>query len=295
MPRKNHHQSQLMLAPFSQGRFSEGYRRSALASPLALPQGVPLSAPPSEPMPLPLRRRHRPKRARADKKAAEQRPAIADMAPEDRPRERLLRSGAAALSDAELLAVLLRSGRPGRSVLAMADDFLAACGGLRGLMSCDLDIAKGQKLGNAQSASLLAAVEIGRRLSRHAVPSELLEDPAVVARYLYLRYSRIDQEVMGALFLDVHNRRVGETECFRGTLMRMIVEPRPILREAMRRNAHGILLFHHHPSGDPTPSEEDFAFTLRMCESCDAVGFELLDHLVVGGDRWVSLRRLRPW
>lgn len=253
------------------------------------------SAPASEPMPLPLRRRHRPQRLRRETPKVDQRPAIAAMAEEDRPRERLLRSGAAALSDAELLAVLLRSGRPGRSVLTIADEFLAGCGGLRGLLACDRDVAKGQKLGDAQTASLLAAVEIGRRLSRHPLPSELLEDPAIVARYLYLRYGRGHQEVMGALFLDAHNRRVGETECFRGTLMRMLVEPRTILFEAMRRNAHGILLFHVHPSGDPTPSEEDRIFTVRMRECCEIMGFELLDHLVLGGERWVSLRRLRPW
>ena len=247
------------------------------------------------PMPLPLRRRSRPRRLRQETKKIEERPPIAAMPTEDRPRERLLRSGASALSDAELVAVLLRSGRPGRSVLAMADDFLAACGGLAGLSTCNLEVAKAQKLGDVQAASLLAAVEIGRRLARHAVPALLLEDPAVVARYLYLKYGRGDQEVMGALFLDVHNRHVGECELFRGTLMKMVVEPRPILREAMRRNAQGILLFHHHPSGDPTPSREDQNFTERMRVCCETMGFELLDHLVLGGDRWVSLRRLRPW
>lgn len=247
------------------------------------------------PMPLPLRRRRRPRRLRQETKVSEPRPSIADMPLADRPRERLLRSGAAALSDAELVAVLLRSGRPGRSVLAMAEDFLAACGGLASLSTCNLEIAKGQKLGDVQAASLLAAIEIGRRLARHAVPAELLEDPAIVARYLYLKYGRGDQEVMGALYLDVHNRHVGESECFRGTLMKMVVEPRPILREAMKRNAHGILLFHHHPSGDPTPSREDLNFTERMRLCCETMGFELLDHLILGGDRWVSLRRLRPW
>lgn len=247
------------------------------------------------PLPLPLRRRRRPQRLRREPAREPGRPAIADLAPEDRPRERLLRSGAAALSDAELLAVLLRSGRPGRSVLTIADQLLEACGGLRGLGTCDRDVAKGQKLGDVQAATVLAAVEIGRRLARHAVPVELLEDPAIVARYLYTRYGRSDQEVMGAIFLDVHNRRVGETECFRGTLMRMAVEPLPILREAIRRNARGILLFHVHPSGDPTPSQEDRNFTARMCACCETMGFELLDHLILGGERWVSLRRLRPW
>ncbi len=245
-------------------------------------------------LPLPLRRR-RPRRQRREPALPAARPPMAEVAPEDRPRERLLRGGTAGLSDAELLAVLLRSGRPGLPVLTLADDLLAACGGLRGLSACDPEMARGQRLGPAQAATVLAAVEIGRRMARHAVPPELLADPAIVARYLYLRYGRGDQEVMGAIFLDAHNRRVGETECFRGTLVRMAVEPQPILREAICRNARGILLFHVHPSGDPTPSEEDRIFTTRMSQACTQVGCELLDHLVLGGDRWVSLRRLRPW
>jgi DNA repair protein RadC len=180
-------------------------------------------------------------------------------------------------------------------VLAIADDFLAACGGLAGLAGCDLDVIRGQKLGAAQAASLMAAVELGRRLARGALPPEPLEDPARVARHLYLRYHRLDQEVMGALYLDSRHRRVGESELFRGTWARMLVEPRPILREAIRRNAQGILLFHLHPSGDPTPSQEDKVFTERMRRCCEHMGFDLLDHLILGGERWLSLRRLVPW
>lgn len=263
---------------------------SATTAPLGLPAD--LTAPP---LPLPLRPRRRPARQRPAHPPPTTRPAISAIPPDDRPRERLLRSGAGSLSDAELLAVLLRSGRPGRSVLAIADEFLDACGGLRGLAGCDLDVARSQRLGAAQAASLLAAVELGRRLARNAMPPELLEDPARVARYLYLRYHRLDQEVMGALFLDARHRRVGESEFFRGTWARMLVEPRPILREAIRRNAQGILLFHLHPSGDPTPSEEDKVFTERMRHCCAHMGFDLLDHLILAGEHWLSLRRLVPW
>lgn len=265
------------------------------AAPFPAPAGGHAEGPGSEALPLPLRRRRRPARQRPAHTPPEARPAMAAIPPEDRPRERLLRGGAGGLSDAELLAVLLRSGRPGRSVLAIADDFLAACGGLDGLAGCDLDVAKGQKLGSAQAASILAAVELGRRLALNAVPPELLENPARVARHLYLRYHRWGQEVMGALFLDARHRRVGESELFRGTWARMLVEPRPILREAIRRNAQGILLFHLHPSGDPTPSEEDKVFTERMRQCCAHMGFDLLDHLILAGEHWLSLRRLVPW
>ncbi len=116
----------------------------------------------------------------------------------------------------------------------------------------------------------------------------------MVARYLHLRHARVNQEILGALFLDVHRRVVGDVECFRGVSTRVAVEPRPILREAVLRNAAGIVLFHKHPSGDPTPSEEDLRFTARMKEACESLSLELLDHLILCGDRWTSIRWTGP-
>lgn len=209
---------------------------------------------------------------------------------------RLLSRGASALSEPELIAILVSKGQSGQqSTLDCAQALLDACGGASGLLSCDVSVAKAQLLDDLQAAAVLAAVELCRRIAAAAAPAELLEDPAHVARYLYLHRTRVNQEVLGALFLDVHNRLAGQIDFFLGIHKRVIVEPQPILREAIRRNANSVLLFHNHPSGDPTPSSEDYDFTERMRMACDLMGIPLVDHLVLSGSRWFSIRRLRPW
>ncbi len=216
---------------------------------------------------------------------------------EDRPRERLLRCGSAALSDSELLAVLLRTGRKGRSAVAMARDLLAEHGGLSGLLNASPAGLRRPGLAAAKAATLLAAVEVGRRLARAQVDRRrLLDQPSVVAAYLALRYCAPDQEVMGALFLDVRHRLIAESDIFRGTLRRAAVEPRAILKEALLTSASGLILFHTHPSGDPSPSAEDLLFTRRMAKAGEVLGVVLVDHLILGGSgRWVSLQRRGAW
>lgn len=216
----------------------------------------------------------------------------------ERPRERLLDHGARSLSDAELIAVLLRTGRTGASASDLARELLDTCGGLAGLEGAVPIALRRVGLGPAKAASLLAAVEIARRLARERLPSNepLLARPADVARYLSLRFRERDQEVVGALFLDSRHRWLGEREIFRGTLQRAAVEPREILKEALLRGAAGVVLFHTHPSGDPSPSLEDFAFTRRMVEASGVVGIDFVDHLVLGTEgRWSSIRERRPW
>jgi DNA repair protein RadC len=221
---------------------------------------------------------------------------IRELPAGERPRERLLRQGGSSLSDSELLAVLLRTGRAGVSVLQMAMDALRESGGLTGLLTATPHSLRRSGLGPAKAATLLAAVEIGRRLAREQLDSEPLSRPADVARYLALRYHTCDQEVMGALFLDARGRLLGEREMFRGTLSRMTVEPREILRECLQRGAAAIYLFHTHPSGDPSPSAEDLLFTRRMAEAAEIVGVRLIDHVVLGHrGRWVSLKEKSAW
>jgi DNA repair protein RadC len=221
---------------------------------------------------------------------------IRELPPAERPRERLLRQGGSSLADSELLAVLLRTGRAGVSALQMAMDVLRENGGLTGLLTATPHSLRRSGLGPAKAAALLAAVEIGRRLAREQLDSEPLSRPADVARYLALRYHTCDQEVMGALFLDARGRLLGEREMFRGTLSRMSVEPREILRECLQRGAAAIYLFHTHPSGDPSPSAEDLLFTRRMAEAAEIVGLRLIDHIVLGHrGRWVSLKEKSAW
>ena len=222
---------------------------------------------------------------------------LKNLPPEERPRERILSSGAASLSDAELLAVLLRTGRPGQSAIEMGQELLAERGGLGGLLRSDGARLSRPGLGPAKAATVLAAVELGRRLARARMPRrDLLDQPDAVACYLGMRYCQQDQEVMGALYLDVRNRLIAESDIYRGTLARAAVEPRAILKEGLLRSASGFILFHTHPSGDPTPSAEDLSFTRRLAEAGELLGVRLIDHLILGSTgRWVSLGRRGAW
>lgn len=217
--------------------------------------------------------------------------------PEGLPRERLLRHGAGALSEPELLAVLLRTGARGRSAHQLAGEVLQCHGGISGLRHASAESLQRPGLGPAKAASILAASELAVRLTRTELPERAsLHRPERAARYLSLRYAAFDQEVMGALYLDTRSRLIAEREVYRGTLSRAAVEPRGLLRPALLLGASALLVFHTHPSGDPSPSAEDFAFTRRMVEASQVVGVQLLDHLVLGSpNRWVSLRSEGAW
>ena len=222
---------------------------------------------------------------------------IKEIPEDERPRERLVAKGSEALSDAELVALLLRSGHPGCSALQMAGNLLREHGGLSGLVGAQVAGLRRFGLGDAKAAALLAAVEVGRRLAHQQLPArQPLARPAEVARYLVLRYQQRDQEVMGALFLDIRHGLLGDQEIFRGTLCRAEVEPRGILKECLLRGAAGVVVFHTHPSGDPTPSDADLQFTRRMAYAATLVGVELVDHLVLGAiGFWVSLKERGGW
>ena len=222
---------------------------------------------------------------------------IRELPVSERPRERLLEQGSGALSDAELLAILLRTGHRGTSAVQMARELLEEKGGLGGLLGSTPQMLRRKGLGQAKAAGLVAALEIAGRLARSEVTErEVLSRPSEIARYLHLRYQTRDQEIMGALFLDARNRTLGDREVYRGTLDRAAVEPREVLKECLLRGASGVILFHTHPSGDPTPSADDEAFTLRMAEAAKVVGVRLFDHLVLGGSgRWASLRDQMSW
>lgn len=224
-------------------------------------------------------------------------PKILELPKEARPRERLVESGGAALSDAELIGVLLRTGRPGQSAVDMGQELLDEACGLAGMVQATMASLDRPGLRLAKAATLLSAIEFGRRLARCQLPKrDLLDQPPAVADYLWLRYGKIDQEVMGVLFMDSRNHLRAEREIYRGTQDRIKVEPRAILREALIQRAHSILLFHTHPSGDAEPSMEDLAFTERMKDACRIVGVRLADHMIVGhGGSWVSLKRRGPW
>ena len=208
--------------------------------------------------------------------------------------DRALTFGASALTATELLATLLHRGEPGDLALAKARGLLEAIGGVLGLLTCDSAIARAQQLDPQQSAALLAAVELGRRLAYSAVTSEPLPRQEAVARYIQLVFGRPNQIVFGAIFMDLHHRAVGHLDAFRGTHESVVVDPRPILRAALRHNAHGLLVFRVSPNGDPTISESDVTWAERMRKACKLVDLEFNDYLVFAGERWSSIRRFKP-
>ena len=222
---------------------------------------------------------------------------LRDLAPDERPRERLLRGGGDSLSDAEILSVVLGNG--GRHVcpLELARGLVAEVGDLSGLVGVSPDALRHRGLSAARTGAVLAALELARRLARSEVPDRKpLANPAAAATYLILRYALPNQEVLGALFLDVRNRLIGEGEIFRGTIARTAAEPSSILRPALLSGAVGIVAFHTHPSGDPTPSLEDLEFTRQLSKACEALNLMLHDHLILGStQRWVSLRSWGAW
>ncbi len=213
---------------------------------------------------------------------------LKDLPAVDRPRERLLREGPAALADYELLAIVLGAGRRGESALALAMRLLDKDGldGLRRLGASGLRRVPG--LGPARAAQVMAALELGRRTG--AQPARLrLDEPEQVYDYLRRRLDPHVEELL-ALLLDGRLRLLGEVRVARGGRGGIGILPADVLRPAVQAGAAGVLLAHNHPSGDPRPSKADVATTRQIQEAAQLLGVELVDHLVIGDNSFVSLR-----
>ncbi len=218
---------------------------------------------------------------------------ISDLPSEERPRERLLRLGSGALTNEELVALLLRTGVPGESALARARSLLATQGGLTGLAGMSPEeLSRERGIGPTRAAAISAAVEIARRLPAETLSGrDLLNEPRLVKEFLRQAQADDTQERTGALYLNARNRLLkNDPDIYRGTLDRAVVEPREILRRALLGKAAGVILYHNHPSGDPTPSREDREFTRRLAAAAESIGVRLLDHIVVGREGCVSFR-----
>lgn len=210
--------------------------------------------------------------------------------------EALWRHGGTAVSETKLLSLLLDTQRGSSDREARAADLLAQRDGLAGLFATDPRVLRFLGLSGPEATRLAVVAELCRRLFRERVPEHHpLSRPGAVAEYLVLRYGGLQQEVLGALFLDIKHHLLAIREIFRGGLRRSTAEPGPILREAILLGASAIVLFHNHPSGEPSPSAEDWRFTNTMAEAGTVVGVRLVDHLVLGElGRWSSLRDRRP-
>lgn len=226
---------------------------------------------------------------------------IKDLPEGERPRERLLRHGAGILSTAELLAILLRTGRRGENALQLAHRLLQACGGLAGLARTPAhELAQIPGVGLAKAAQIQAAIEIGRRVAA-ATPNERPQVRCAQDAYLLLTdMADLEQETLRVLLLDTRGRVLTIHTLYMGNVNTTLVRPGEIFREAIRRNAVSLIVAHNHPSGDPTPSAEDLAITRDLIAAGRLLGIEVLDHLIIGQGRYVSLREQggifpRPW
>jgi len=217
---------------------------------------------------------------------------ITDLATSERPRERLAALGAGALSKAELIAILLRTGIEGLNAVQLAQNLLIDLGGLAGLHRVPYEeLCSRRGIGPAKAAQLKAAVELGRRLGV-ALPEErpTIQSPDDAAALLLYEMGAMEQEHLRVLLLDTRNRLIRTIEVYRGSLNTSLIRVGEVFRDAVRSNAASIIIVHNHPSGDPTPSPEDVNVTRALVEAGRLLDIEVLDHLVIGKNCFVSLK-----
>jgi DNA repair protein RadC len=217
---------------------------------------------------------------------------VKDLDVNDRPREKLACHGAVALGDNELLAIVIGCGTRHRDALAVANELLQAAGGLHALGRMSHDGLRAMKgLGAAKASQVIAALELGRRaLARSPSARTQLKSPRDVAFYLLPTYGGRAIEQFGIVVLDAKHRVLRTTVVSVGTLDGIVVQPRDVFREAAAAGAAALVLFHNHPSGDPTPSPEDVELTARLVAAGDLMGIPVLDHVVLGDGQFCSLR-----
>lgn len=222
--------------------------------------------------------------------------AITDWPEGERPREKLLERGAAALSDAELLAIFLRVGVTGKSAVDLARDLLAHFGGLTRMFAADrAAFSAFPGMGPAKFAQLQAVLEMSRRaLSEEMRAGDALNSPKAVRDWLRLKLAGLPHEVFLAVFLDAQNRVVEAEELFRGTLTQTSVYPREIVKRALAHNAAGVILAHNHPSGVAEPSQADRWLTDQLKTALGLVDVKVLDHFIVAGGAGLSFAE-RGW
>ena len=219
---------------------------------------------------------------------------LKDLPQEARPREKLLSRGAAALSDAELLALLLRSGIQGKNVLQLAQELVDRFGGVAGLLHTPAEALKTVKgRGPAKRAELVAVLELARRaLAQQLTQKPLFNTPQAVRDYLQLQLGGLHHEVFAVLFLDSQHRLIALEEMFRGTLTQTSVYPREVVKHALTLNASSVVLAHNHPSGTAQPSRADEALTHTLKAALALVDVRVLDHFVVTASQAVSMAEL---
>lgn len=219
-------------------------------------------------------------------------PTIREMPSSERPRERLLRYGANALSTSELLAIILRTGTRNENVIRVSQRLLVRFGSLAGLARASTAELMAEKaLGPAKAAQLKASLELGRRLMVE-VPEERsqIRSPADAANLVMSEMSMLEQEHLVVMLLDTKNRVLDRSTVYKGSLNTSLIRVGELFREAIRANCAALIVIHNHPSGDPTPSPEDVAITRQIVQAGKLLDIEVLDHLVIGLQRFISLK-----
>lgn len=218
---------------------------------------------------------------------------ISDIPENERPIEKMLINGPEGLNNAELLAIILRTGVRGENVVSLSSRLLSEVEGLDGLLNSnyyDMTNIKGIK--KIKASQLIAMIELFNRFKtlRSQNIKLKISSPKNIANMLMNEMTDLNQEVLKLIMLNTKNEVVGIKDVFKGSLNSSIVHPREIFREAIKRNSASIIISHNHPSGDPTPSKEDINITIRLKECASIMGIELLDHIIIGNSKFVSLK-----
>ncbi|MCI0783820.1 MAG: DNA repair protein RadC [Chloroflexi bacterium] len=217
------------------------------------------------------------------------------MPADERPRERLRMRGPESLTNAELVAILLRTGTNGENVVAVAQRILAKFGGLRGLGAAGFgELCAERAMGEAKAAQLIAAVELGKRIV-HARPPErrIIRSPEDVYALLFAEMALLDREQLRVILLSTRNEVLSVREVYRGNVSSALVRVAEVFSDAVREGCPSIIIVHNHPSGDPTPSAEDVALTKQLIDAGKLLGVEVLDHVVIAREGHKSLKDLK--
>lgn len=217
---------------------------------------------------------------------------IKELPADERPRERLLKYGPEALSNAELLAIILRVGTPEYSAVGLAEHMLGRFDGLRGIATASVEnLSEIKGLGTAKGAQIRAMVELGKRLAASVGESRaMIRSPQDAADLIMPELRDQSQERFKGIFLNTKGEVLKIVTITVGTLNESLISPRELFREALGCNGASVIVAHNHPSGDPTPSKEDITITKRLVQAGEYIGIEVLDHMIIGDGRWVSLK-----
>ena len=221
---------------------------------------------------------------------------IQEVPPQQRPRERLLTLGPKALADHELIAILLRTGTKKESVLELSHKLIQSFGTLYGLQQASTsELEQVEGIGKVKAIELKAMMEIGHRISISTIPKYgKISSTFEVGKWLVKEMQNLHQEYLVAIFLNTKNEIIKKKEIFIGTVNSSVAHPREIFKEAVKYPTSRIIIGHNHPSGDPEPSPADIQFTKRMIECGNLMGIEVLDHLIIGDNQYISLREETP-